>query len=149
MTGAGKNTSIQFLHRLAPGLGDLLPKEAACQPLLFRVVGSGCRASSGCDPPTLLRGSGCGHTVPCGAARLLRLPCAAGLLSLPRQQLLASAWSSALASSAPRPSRPCLIAFQPAPLCSVPCRPLCRSWISSECLQCVLIIFPVLPCPPF
>lgn len=149
MTGAGKTTSVQFLYRLAPGPGDLLPSEAACLPGMFWVVGSGCRASSGCDPPTLLRGCGCGHAVPCGAARLLRLPDAAGLLSLPCQQLPASAWSSALASSAPRPSRPCLIAFKSAPLCSVPCRPLRRSWISSKCLQCDLIIFLVLPRPPF
>lgn len=89
------------------------------------------------------------HTVPCGTAKLLQLPGTAGLLSLPHQQLPASVWSSALTSSAPRPSHPCLIAFKPAPLCSVPCHPLHRSWISSKCLQCDLIIFPVLPRPPF
>lgn len=88
------------------------------------------------------------HTVPRGTAKLLQL-LATVRLSLPHQQLPASVWSSALASSAPCPSCPCLIAFKPAPLCSVPCHPLCKSWISSKRLQCDLIFFPVLPRPPF
>lgn len=88
------------------------------------------------------------HRVPCGTARLVQLSGTAAL-SLLQRQLPASAWSSALASLVPCPSHPCLIAFKPAPLCSVPCHPLHKSWISSKYLQCDLIIFSVLPRPPF